>query len=173
MKNTLRYSVLAFGLAGLLSACGGGDEGIVVENKEPTPTGASASGTVAGATAADTVLNGAYATSSINLNNVTKVNPIGEHETCRFRFSGLQQVGSDRLMDGDLRYLPGTNAMDTTFVSIATVEFKLTGTAGAVVDKPNNQVVFTGAVLTSTQDTGRSITLTATIPIRGNRPEGC
>jgi hypothetical protein len=173
MTNTLRFSALALALAGFLAACGGSDEGIIVENKEPTPSGLAASATVSGATAADLVLNGAYATSNLSLNNVTKVNPIGEHETCRFRFSGLQQAGTDRMMDGDLRYLPGTNAMDTTFVSIATIEFRLVGTAGAVVDKPNNRVVFSNAVLTSTQGTGRTITLNATIPMRGNRPEGC
>ena len=166
-------SATALAFTALLSACGGGDEGIIVENKEPTPSGLAASATVAGASGTDSVLNGAYATSNVSLNNVTKVNPIGEHETCRFRFSGLQQTGSTRLMDGDVRYLPGTNALDTTFVSIATIEFRLEGTTGATVDKVNNRVVFTNAVLTSTQGTGRTITLTATIPMRGDRPEGC
>ena len=171
MTNTLRFSALALALAGLLAACGSTRRrGFLVLDDDAL---VAASATVSGATAADLVLNGAYATSNLSLNNVTKVNPIGEHETCRFRFSGLQQVGSDRMMDGDLRYLPGTNAMDTTFVSIATIEFKMDGTAGAVVDKPGNRVVFTNAVLTSTQGTGRTITLSATIPMRGDRPEGC
>ena len=166
-------STTAVALAVLLSACGGGDEGIVVEEHEPSPSGASATVTVSGATGADIDLNSAYATSNLSLNNVTKVNPIGEHETCRFRFSGLTSATTGKMMDGDIRYLPGTNALDTTFVSIATVEFRLTGTTGATVDRANNRISYTGAVLTSTQNTGRTITLTGSIPMRGDRPEGC
>jgi hypothetical protein len=170
MKGFLS-STTAVALAVLLSACGGGDEGIVVTEHDPSASGASAAVTVSAAS--DATLNGVYQTGNLFLNNVTKVNPIGEHETCRFRFSGLPQVGANRTMDGDIRYLPGTNAVDTTFVSINTVEFRLEGTTGALVDRANNRVTYTGAVLTSTQGTGQTITLTGAIPMRGDRPEGC
>ncbi|MDB5861938.1 MAG: hypothetical protein JWQ76_5627 [Ramlibacter sp.] len=166
-------STSALALAVLLAACGGGDEGIIVNEHEPSPSGASATVTVSGATGADVGLNGVYTTGNLSLNNVTKVNPIGEHETCRFRFAGPTEPAGGKIMDGDIRYLPGTNALDTTFVSIATVEFRLEGTTGATVDRTNNRVTYTGAVLTSTQSTGRTIVLTGSIPMRGDRPEGC
>ena len=169
--NKLYFSTTALALAVLLSACGGGDEGVIVDEREPTPSGASATLTVSAAT--DVLLNGVYTTNNVSLNNVTKVNPIGgDPETCRFRFSGLLQAGSTRQMDGDIRYIPGNPEVRLTFMSIAGNNFTLAGTAGASVDRTNNRVNYTGAVLTS-QATGRSITVTGSIPMIGNRPEGC
>ena len=161
-------------LALLLTACGGGDEGAIVEERDPFASGLSA--TVNVVAPAATGLSGAYASNNIFLNNVTKVDPIGAPvETCRFRFSALEQQvpGSTRRMDGDIRYLPGTNALENTVVSINTIEFGFSGTTGATVDRANNRIVYDGAVLTSTQGTGQTITLTGAIPMRGNRPEGC
>lgn len=170
--RSLKYPFLAMSLAALLSACGGGDEGAVVEEKDPSPSGLSATMTVSAAGNAD--LNGIYSTNDVALNNVTKVNPIGgDPETCRFRFSGLVQAVGGRQMDGDIRYIPGNVEVRTTFVSINTIEFRLEGSAGAAVDRANNRVVYTGAVLTSTQGTGQTITLNGAIPMRGDRPEGC
>ncbi|MEO8653121.1 MAG: hypothetical protein ABI409_03255 [Ramlibacter sp.] len=164
--------VVALGF--LLSGCGGGDdEGIFVNEKEPSSTGLSASVAVTAATNA--VLNGTYTSNNILLNNVTKVDPIGgDPETCRFRFSGLVQPGSTRILDGDVRYIPGNPELRTTFVSISTIQFVLNGTAGATVDRANNRVVYTGAVFTSVPaGNAETITLTGTIPMRGDRPEGC
>ncbi|NML47307.1 hypothetical protein HHL11_26400 [Ramlibacter sp. G-1-2-2] len=174
MKAAL-YCSMAVLAASLLTACGGGDEGLFVEDKTPTPSGSPASATIAGATAADAALNGSYATDNLNTNNVTHVEPIsGSDNTCRFKFNSLPQVGNpNRMMDGDIRYVPDSTALSTTFISVDAIEFSLQGSAGATVDKANNQVVYTGAVFTSTQGTGRTITLTATIPMRGNRPGGC
>jgi hypothetical protein len=173
MNNVLfKAAIPSAVLALVLSACGGGDEGIIVEQKEPSASGIAATMTVSGST--NTVLNGTYSSSNIFLNNVTKVNPLGgEPETCRFRFAGLAQQGSSRVMDGDIRYIPGTNELRTTVVSINTIEFSLQGTTRAAIDRANNRVVYSGAVLTSTQGTGQTITLTGAIPMRGDRPEGC
>lgn len=164
-------------LALLLTACGGGDdEGIFVDERDPSASGLPASLTVA--SPGNTTLGGTYATTNIFLNNVTKQNPIGgDPELCKFRFSGLQQQGGTtpvRTMDGDIRYIPGTNQVRSGLVSINTVEFTLPGTtgAGATVDKGNNQIVFTNAQLTSAS-TGQSITLTGSIPMLRDRPEGC
>ena len=169
--NKLYFSTTAVALAVLLSACGGGDEGVIVNEREPTPSGAAAN--MAVSAASDVLLNGAYTSNNVSLNNVTKVNPIGgDPETCRFRFSGLLQTGSTRQMDGDIRYLPGNPEVRTTFMSIAGAEFTLQGSAGASVDRANSRVNYNGAVLTS-QATGRSITVTGFIPMIGNRPEGC
>jgi hypothetical protein len=170
--RALTSSILAVSLSALLAACGGSDEGVIVDEEDPSASGLSATMTVTAAGTAD--LNGVYSSSNIALNNVTKVNPIGgDPETCRFRFSGLVQQGSTRQMDGDIRYIPGNAEVRTTFVSINTIEFRLQGSAGASVDRANNRIVYNGAVLSSTQGTGQTITLTGAIPMRGDRPEGC
>jgi hypothetical protein len=169
---SLTLSVLSFSTLALLAACGGGGGGDF-EN-EPRSSGQSASVVVAAA--GDVAFNGTYSATDVGLNDVVKVNPLGgEPETCRSRFSGLVQTGSSRTMDGDIRYIPGTNLVRTTFVSIDTVEFRLQGENPAqTVDRANNRVTYTNAVLTSTNGNGRTLTLTGTIPIRAaNKPEGC
>jgi len=170
MRFALSKTLLtAVASAALLSACGGGDDGPA---DDPGPTALSASVTVSNAT--DGSLNGVYATSTIALSDVTKFNPIGgEPETCRFRFSGLRQAGTTRLMDGDIRYIPGNPELRVTFVAINGTEFRLQGTTGASVDRANNEIDYNGAVLTSTQGTGATIQLTGSIPMLGGRPEGC
>jgi hypothetical protein len=168
MKTLFKSAALAGAVAILLAACGGGGS----DNDDPHPTALNASVTVS--SAGDAALNGVYASGTIALNEVEKVNPVGgDPETCRFRFSGQQQAGSSRLMDGDIRYIPGTSELRTTFVSIAGTEFRLQGTAQAAVDRINNEIDYTGATLLSTQGTGQTIVLTGSIPMLGNRPEGC
>jgi hypothetical protein len=172
MHHPLRSVLSVLSVSVLLAACGGGDEGAVVDESNPSPTSLSASLTVAASTSPE--LNGVYSSNAVALNNVTKVNPIGgEPETCRFRFSGLRQAGTTRTMDGDIRYIPGTSDTRTVFVSIDTIEYRLVGTAGASVDRTNGRVNFTNAVLGATQSTGSTINLTGSIPMLGNRPEGC
>ena len=170
--RTFQVLALSASLA-LLSACGGGDdEGIIVDEDRPSPSGKAASVVVTAA--GDATLNGTYSTTDLRLNNVTKVNPIGsDPETCRFKFEGLVQAGAGRSMIGDVRYLPDSPQVRTTFISINGVEFVLEGTAGATVDRANDRVNYAGAVLTSTQGTGRSITFTGSVPMLGNRPGGC
>ncbi|HSV78885.1 MAG TPA: hypothetical protein VLK85_06720 [Ramlibacter sp.] len=172
MQYQLPSTIAAVAMAALLSACGGSGSGDTDFENELRSSGATASVTVSAA--GNAVLNGVYSTSDLELNDVTKFNPIGgEPETCRFRFSGLRQAGTTRMMDGDIRYIPGTTETRTTFVSIDAVEFRLQGTTGTLVDKPNNRIVYSGAVLTSTAGTGQTITLSGAIPMRGDRPEGC
>ena len=164
-------SLLAFTVAAVLSACGGGGGGDF--KNDPRSSGLSAALTVAAA--GDASLNGLYASSDVQLNDVEKFNPIGgDPETCRSHFSGLGQTPGGRIMDGEIRYLPGTNLLRSTFVSINTIEFRLDGSTGGSVDRSTNVVSFSGAVFTSTQGTGRTITLTGAVPIRAaNKPEGC
>lgn len=160
-------------LALFLTACGGGDGGGDFQN-EPRASTRPASATVAGST--DTALNGAYATNDVFLNDVVKVNPIGgDPETCRIRFANLPKTGAPQtVMDGDIRYIPGTTETRVTVVSINTIQFRLVGTAGTLVNRANNTITYTNAVLQSPDVPGRSITLSGTIPIRAeNKPEGC
>jgi hypothetical protein len=108
------------------------------------------------------------------LSEVSKVNPVGsEPEVCSFRFAGLQQAGSSRLMDGDVRYLPGTNTVHVMFVSISGLEFNSRVRENAAVDRPNNEVDFVNKVLTVSSGTSGQIVVNGSIPLRGNRPEGC
>lgn len=170
MKTISSRAFAVVAIAAALSACGGDDD--LFDDGDPTVTAIPAQILVTAST--DLTLSGSYATQTIALNRVTKVNPIGgEPETCRFRFSGLKQGGSDRLMDGDIRYIPGTNELRVTFISIAGKEYRLQGTAGASVDKANNEIDYNTAVLTSTQGTGETVTLFGSIPMRTDRPEGC
>lgn len=168
-KFLFRVLAPATALGLLLSGCGGGGD---FEN-EPRSSGRAASATVAGSV--DTSLNGAYATSDVFLNDVEKINPIGgDPETCRTRFANLPKTGAAQIMDGNIRYIPGTTETRVSIVSINTVEFRLLGTVGAVVDRTANMINFSNALFTSTQDPSRSIRLTASIPIRAeNKPEGC
>jgi len=171
MRN-VKPSMLAVGVAVLLAACGGGDEGVFVEDKDPEPTTTDATVVVTGAD--DSALNGIYTTDGILLNRVTKVNPIGgDPETCRFRFSGPKSATSGRVMGGDIRYRPGTDNLEVAFIAINGVEFRLQGTRGARVDRGDDEIDFTGAELTSTAGTGNTITLTGSIPMLPNRPGGC
>ncbi|MDB5897509.1 MAG: hypothetical protein JWP41_1111 [Ramlibacter sp.] len=174
MRLLSTSSLIALSTLALLSACGGGNDGGDFQN-DPRSSGQSGSVAVV-ASAPDAVLNGTYGSTDVALNDVVKVNPIGgEPETCRTRFSGLQQTGGTRKMDGDIRYIPGTNLVRTTFVSIDTVEFRLQGESPAqTIDRAANRVTYTNAVLTSTNGNGRTITLNGTVPVRAaNKPEGC
>jgi hypothetical protein len=154
----------------LLAGCGGDDTD--PDSGDPAPRAITAS--IAVPAASDSALVGTYSSSTIALNEVTKFNPVGgDPETCRFRFAGLQQAGTPRLMDGDIRYVPGTTELRVAFTSINGTEFRIQGTGGVFVDKPNNRVVFTNAVLTSTQGSSNTITLNGAIPMLPNRPEGC
>jgi hypothetical protein len=147
----------------LLSACGGGSD-------DPEVTPISATLTVTAATNAS--LNGVYTTNTVSLAAVEKINPIGgEPEVCSFRFSGL--TGPGGTMNGDIRYLPGTNALRVVFVDINSIEFSSRDTTNAAVDRPNNEVDFTAKVLPASTNVASAITLTGSMPMRRNRPEGC
>jgi hypothetical protein len=164
MTNISRKHLLpAVALGLLLSGCGGGSD-------DPIVTPISATLTVTAATNAS--LNGVYSTNTVSLAAVEKLNPTGsEPEVCSFRFSGL--AGPAGTMDGDIRYLPGTNALRVVFVSINSIEFSSRDTTNAAVDRPNNEVDFTGKQLTASTGVPSTITLTGSMPMRGNRPEGC
>lgn len=155
-------STLLLGL--LLAGCGGGSDA-----PEPTPIGATL--TVSSATNAG--FNGVFTTSTINLAEVVKLNPIGsEPEVCSFRFSGLSSATGANL-DGDIRYLPGTNALHVVFISINGFEFSSRNTTNAAVDRSNNEIDLAGKVLSASTGVASTITVTGSVPMRAGRPEGC
>ena len=160
-----RFIVPAIALA-VLSACGGGS-GIEPDDLVPTLRSAS----VVASNASTPALNGTYSTTSINLTQVVKFNPIGAPaETCRFRFSGLQGPNGV-LMDGDIRYRPGTFIVETMFTSINTVEFSIAEGSNTAVDRPNNEIDLMAKVFNP--GTLQTITVTGSIPMPLGRPEGC
>src|SRR5687768_6658756 len=113
--NNFSRALLSSALVGVfLTACGGGSD-----DPEPTPIAA----TLNVSNATSTNLNGAYNSNAVALSEVSKVNPIGgEPEVCSFRFSGLQGPNGG-MMDGDIRYIPGTTQLRVIFVSINGLEF--------------------------------------------------
>lgn len=168
--NNMHRLLAAAAAAALLSACGGSDS---LDN-DVDPSGLS--GTMTVAAASDATLNGIYSGNDVLLDEVIKFNPVGgDPETCRFRFANLfQQPGTTRNMGGDIRYIPGSNEVRTSFVAINGVEFRQQGMTPTVqADRANNRINFTGAVLTSTSGDGRTITLNGFVPMRGDRPSGC
>jgi hypothetical protein len=177
MHSVVR-SLLAPALcAGLLAACGGGisvtfgDGDGDFADLDPFPSGRSAALTVSDASLAP--LEGTYSSSNLMLGDVlfffaTSRDP----ETCRFRFDGLLQSPGDRRMDGEVRYLPGTSQLRTTFVFIDGVEYRLEGSAGASVDRDTGRVSYAGAVLQA-RGSAQQLTLDGTLPMRGSRPGGC
>lgn len=164
MNNITYKSLGPVLLLVLLTACGGGSD-------DPVPTPVSASLTVSSATS--TGLNGVYSTNAVGLAAVEKINPIGgDPEVCSFRFSGLAKTGGGT-MDGDIRYLPGTNSLRTIFISISGLEFVSRDTTNAAVDRANNRINLTGKVLAASTGVASTITVTGSVPMRGDRPEGC
>ena len=164
--NSFLYKVLAptVALGLLLTSCGGGSD-----DPEPTPIGATL--TVSAAT--NVPFNGVYSTDIVSLAAVEKINPIGEErEVCSFRFSGLQKAGGS-MLSGDIRYIPGSTLLHVVFIAIGEFEFQSRDSTNVAVDRANNEVDFTGKVLTASTGVSSTITLTGSVPMRGGRPEGC
>lgn len=147
-----------------LAACGGGSG-----DPEPTP----ATATIAVSAATNATFNGVFTSTAVGLSEVEKRNPVGsEPEVCSFRFSNLRRADGVG-MDGDIRYLPGTNTVHVIFVSINGVEFNTRSRTNATVDRANHRVDLTGMVLTASTGVASTITLNGAVPLRTNRPEGC
>ncbi|MDB5751112.1 MAG: hypothetical protein JWP65_1533 [Ramlibacter sp.] len=172
MKRSFPSVFAAVTAAVMLAACGGsgGDSDFVFEDENPEASNRSGSVAVAGSATA--ALNGVYASNNVFLNAVEKVNPIGsDPELCRFRFSRLEQAGTARVISGDVRYQPGTPTIRVMFIAINNVDYSLVEPAGTV-DRVNDEIDLAGARF-STGAGGDTITLTGSIPMRDNRPQGC
>lgn len=167
----------AFALASLLSACGGsitfGDfDDEDPRDNVPVASNLPASVTVKGAS--DVQLDGTYSTATTLLNEVWRYFATGSHpETCRFRFGGLQQSGQNRVMSGEIWYLPESTAVYLATFSINGQAFDLQDTRTATADRAANQVVFQSAALRSRQ-TLETLAVDGTIPIRpDHKARGC
>jgi hypothetical protein len=173
----MRIAVLF--LVSSLAACGGGlqlDFGSH-DDEDPFASGRAATATVSAAT--ETVLDGTYSSTDVELTDVERFNSTDPaNDFCRFRFGGLRQSGSSRELAGTISYSPtsstrSTNELRTTTVTVGGDDYTLTGPSGGSVDTAGDRVLFAGAVLSTTSGATQRITLTADIPMRTDRPRGC
>ena len=179
--NTLLHPLLPAVLAALLSGCGGGvgveffdDGGHDDEFIDDRPFASGRPGSVTVSAASDARLVGTYSSDNVRVTHVFRFFPIGEFpETCRFQFEGLVEPGSGAAMNGEILYLPGTDTVHSNFVVIDNREFRVDG--GSTLDRANNAITFSNAVLTSTlQGSTRTITITGTVPMQNEpKPAGC
>ena len=180
MKDLVRPFLPAVLAAGLLSACGGGVSLSFTDDNfdDEFFDGAFRSGRPAFASvtaASDARLNGTYSSDDVRLTHVFRFRARnGAPETCRFQFEGLRQPDTGAFMNGEIQYLPDTDNLRASFVVIEGREFRVDGNSRMALDRAANSVVYTNAVLASTQGTGQTITLSGSIPMRNEaKPGGC
>ena len=163
--NKLTPVLAAIVAASLLSACGGGDD-------DPAPTPQDSLVTISAAT--DAGLTGAYSTTTTGLSDVEKTNPTDAPQFCSYRFDSLSKTGaSSVLLSGRVAYNVNQDLVNNFKVTVGNVTYGSGSTAGTNVNKAGNQVTVTNKVLTSESDGVSTITVTARVPMRGNRPDGC
>jgi hypothetical protein len=177
-RHPLRSRLAALLGAGCVSACGGGISIVFFSygggaDLSLHPSGLPSSLTVG--EAADASVNGAYTSGDTLLSDVILDSAGGDDPgTCIFRFSGLQQAGGPRDLEGEIRYLPGTAVPSTTFIAIDGLRYQVDGGSLAVVDLAHDQVRYAGMVLPGIAPTPGHITLSGTVPMRdAARPAGC
>jgi hypothetical protein len=152
--------------ATLLSACGGSDD------DDPSPTPQDSLVTIS--FASDPALVGAYSSGSTGLSDVEKTNPTDAPQFCSYRFDSLTKTGaSSVLLSGRVAYNVNQDLVNNFKVTVGNVTYGSGSTTGTRVDKPANQVTVDNKVLTSESDGVSTITVTARVPMRGNRPDGC
>lgn len=165
MKRTLTSLAGGAVLASLLAACGGGDD-------TPVPTPADSLVTISAATNAAVV--GTYTSGTTGLSDVEKENPVNAAQFCSFRFNGLARSdNSPLLVDGRVAYNVNQDLVNNFKVTVGSVTYGSGETGGTQVVKASNQVNVTNKVLTSEVDGVSTITVSARIPMKANRPDGC
>jgi len=180
MKDLVRPFLVCLLAASLLAGCGGGvsigffDDGDGDDFFDGTfRSGRPGFATVSAAT--EPLLNGTYSSDDTRLSHVFRFRARGDApETCRLQFDGLRHPDTGAFLFGEIQYLPDSNNLRATFIVIEGREFRVDGNSGATLDRASNSVVYNGAVLASAQGTGRTITLTGSIPMRNeDKPAGC
>lgn len=181
MKLSARPLLPALASVVLLAACGGG-VGVGIGDFEDDPfsffrgpVSSTQPGSMTVTEATNIAFNGTYAASNVRLTDVIGFQATAsDPATCRYRFHGLQLAGRERVMDGEIRYLPDTSTLRTAILAIDTNEYRVDGSTGVTVDRAGNTVTFNGVRLASTQGFGQAITVSGTVPILdAARPAGC
>lgn len=158
-----------------LAACGGGLSVSIGDDDdvfaEPRSSGRPASVQVTAAS--DAQLEGTYASGDLLVGSVLRFSEAGP-DFCEFRFDGLQgqPPASARVMRGNVRYKAGTGEVLSTVIFIGEVRYRAEG--GAVLDRGENAIDYTGATFRTGGSGGAELTLSGTIPMRNEgKPHGC
>lgn len=182
----LQARLLATSFALLLTACGGGSVGVGIGGDvgdddvdeffhyPPRSSGRAGAVTISRATP-EVRLDGVYSARDVQLSEVLRFRAGSDYpETCRFRFSNLQQEsGQVSGIFGEVRYLPNSTVVRDVFLNVANQDFRQDGSA-VTIDNATNQVVFNGLPFASLERTGQTFVMTGRIPIRTDlREVGC
>lgn len=177
-RHPLRSRLAALLGAGCVSACGGGVSFVFFSyggggDLSLHPSGLPSS--LAVGEADDSQVDGSYTSGDTLLSDVIlDASGGGDPGTCIFRFSGLQQAGGPRDLEGEIRYLAGSAILSTTFIAIDGLRYQVDGGSLAVVDLAHDQVRYGALVLPGLGTTPGHITLSGTVPMRdAARPVGC
>ncbi len=148
-------------LVSLLAACGGGGD-------DPDPTSYNSAFTITSAT--DSTLNGVYGSANTPLSGVNKLERIGATDSCSFAFENIPRLGGGAIAEGSVEYLVNTDSVRRLVLKLAGGTYETTVVGSSSVSRANNNVTFTGSVLSAGTPT---VTITGTIPMRTDRPSGC
>ena len=168
MRHPLFAAAGGVFLATLLSACGGGDD-------DPVPTPLDSQVVISAASnPAHSGVIGTYSSTTTGLSDVEKENPLNAPQFCSFRFNSLvKNNASAVLLDGRVAYNVNQNLVNNFRVSVAGTTYGTGNTDNTLVDRAANTVTVTNKVLTSEADATSTITVTAKIPMKTGRPDGC
>jgi hypothetical protein len=171
-SNNMRHTHFALAggvlLASLLAACGGGDD-------DPVPTPLDSLVTISAASnPAQAGVIGTYASTTTGLSDVEKENPLDAPQFCSFRFNSLAKAGAGAtLLDGRVAYNVNQNLVNNFKVSVGGTTYGTGNTDNTVVDRTANTVTVTNKVLLSEVDGTSTVTVTARVPMKTGRPDGC
>ncbi len=167
-------TALAF-VSVLLTACGGGGGGGSNDDAPSIPDPSAKSGvlTVSDSTAAG--IDGVYGSGELALTEVFLKDGLGTStpELCVFNFTGADKAGSTETAFGEITYRPTSMGLHFAFLTFGQREYSSGDSADTAVDRPGNLVRFTSKTLTATDGSKDTLKLTAVIPMRINRPDGC
>lgn len=160
--------------ATVLAACGGGV--VFIDDdffEDPFASGRTA--TLDVVSPQDTRFSGTYTTDDTRLTQVRRFEPAGTvPATCRFLFDGLKLQGRNAFIDGEIRYRVNSTEVESTFMSINGLSYRLDDSAAVVVNKNTDRIRFQNATLANARNPTETITVTGFIPYRvENLPAGC
>ena len=175
MQHPMVRNLLApLAAAVLLAACGGG--GVVfIDDDFDDPSSSGRSGSVAVVSPQDTRFSGTYSSDDVRLSETYRFPATtAMPATCRFRFADLRLEGGNAVMNGEIRYRVNSTEVERSALSINGLEYRLFDSGAVVVNKDANRIRFNGATLSTDATPAETITVTGSIPYRGdNLPSGC
>jgi hypothetical protein len=160
--------------ASLLVACGGGAV-VLIDGEFEDSFSSGRTGTVEVVSPQDTRFSGTYTTNDVLLTGTYRFAAAGTvPATCRFQFADLKLDGRSAFLDGEIRYRVNSTEVETSFLAINGLEYRLDNSAAVVVNKDAHRIRFQNATLANARNPTETITVTGFVPYRGgNLPAGC